>query len=89
MSNYEINSNQRTPLYENLFRIFLNMIQTFNMKSDSIEDIHLALIEPKIRPPEPLTDQWITIVFQPIARASPAPTKTNRRSVDRLEALEI
>ena len=59
------------------------------MKSDSNGDIHLAHIEPKIRPPEPLTDQRIAIVFQPMARASPAHTKTNRRSADRLGALEI
>ena len=55
------------------------------MKSDSNGDIHLAHIGPKIGPPEPLTDQQIAIVFQPMARASPAHTKTNRRPVDRLE----
>ena len=38
---------------------------------------------------EPLTYERIAIVFQPTARASPAHTKTNRRSADRLGALEI
>ena len=66
---------------------FLHRI--FNMKSDSNGDIHLAHIEPKIRSLEPLTYQRIAIVFQPTARASPAHTKTNRRSAHRLEALEI
>ena len=38
---------------------------------------------------EPLAYERIAIVFQPTARASPAHTKTNRRSAHRLEALEI
>ena len=68
---------------------FYSCVQIFNMKSDSNGDIHLAHIEPKIRPPEPPSDQRIAIVFQPMARASLAHTKTNWRSVDRLEALEF
>ena len=59
------------------------------MKSDSNGDIHLAHIEPKIRSLEPLTYQRIAIVFQPTAWAGPAHTKTNRRCVDRLKALEM
>ena len=64
-------------------------VQIFNMKSDSNEDIHLAHTEPKIRPPEPLTDQRIAIVFQPMAWASPAHTKTNQWCGDRPGTLEV
>ena len=59
------------------------------MKSDSSEDIHLAHIEKKTKSLEPLAYERIAIVFQPTARASPAHTKTNRRSAHRLGALEI
>ena len=38
---------------------------------------------------ESLTDHQITIVFQPTACASPAGTKTNWRSDDRLGTLEF
>ena len=53
-------------LYSMLIRCckkFFTCVQIFNHKSDSHEDIHLAHIGPKIRPPEPLTDQRIAIVF--------------------------
>ena len=59
----------------------------YNPESD--EDIPLTYFEPEIRPPEPLTDPRAAIVFQPMARVSPACTKTNRRPVDRLETLQI
>ena len=55
--------------------------EIFNHKSNSNEDIHLAHIEPLITSVDPLTDHWATIVFQPMARASPASTKTNWRPV--------
>ena len=68
---------------------FYTCAQIFNHKSNSNEDIHLAHIEPPNRPAKPLTNQRIVIVFQPTAWASPAHAKTNRRSADRLGALEI
>ena len=61
----------------------------FNYKSDSNEDIPLAHIEPKIRPPEPITDPRAAIVFQPTAQASPACTKTNCWPVVQLEVQQI
>ena len=79
-------------IYNTLFRchkVFYRCVPIFNYKSDSNEDIPLAYLEPKIRPPEPLTDPRAAIVFQPTAWASPACTKTNRRPVDQLEALDI
>ena len=68
---------------------FYTCVQIFNMKLDSNGDIYLAHIEPKIRPPEPLTDQRTAIVFQPMAWTSPAHNKTNWQSVDRLDTLEV
>ena len=68
---------------------FSSSVQIFIYNPESKEDIHLAHIELPITSPKTLTDPRAAIVFQPMARASPAHTKTNRRSVDRLEALEI
>ena len=59
--------------------------QMFDHNPESKEDIHLAHIELPITSPKTLTDPRAAIVFQPMARASPARTKTNRRPVDRLE----
>ena len=42
---------------------FYSCVQIFNIKSNSIEDIHLAHIEPKIKPPEPLDDPHTTDLF--------------------------
>ena len=67
---------------------FYIWFEIFNHKSNSNEDIHLAHIEPLITSVDPLTDHRATIVFQPMARASPASTKTNRRPDDQLGALE-
>ena len=67
---------------------FYIWFEIFNHKSNSNEDIHLAHIEPLITSVDPLTDHRATIVFQPMARASPASTKTNWRPDDQLGALE-
>ena len=68
---------------------FYTCLQIFNHNPESNEDINLAHIVPKIKPPEPLNDPHAAIVFQPTAWASPAHTKTNRWRVDRLGALEV
>ena len=68
---------------------FYTCLQIFNHNPESNEDINLAHIVPKIKPPEPLNDPLAAIVFQPTAWASPAHTKTNRWRVDRLGALEV
>ena len=67
---------------------FYIWFEIFNHKSNSNEDIHLAHIEPLITSVDPLTDHRATIVFQPMARASPASTKTNWQPDDQLGALE-
>ena len=76
-------------IYTRCHKIFYRCVQIFNYKSDSNEDIPLAHFEQKIRPPEPLTDPRAAIVFQPMARVSPACTKTNQQPVDWLGALEV
>ena len=60
------------------------MFQIFNHNPESKEDIHLAHIEPKKFSFKPITDHRDAIVFQPMAQASPACTKTNRRPDDQL-----
>ena len=60
-----------------------------DMKSFSNEDIHLAHFGLPVWLPESLTDHQITIIFQPTAWASPARTKTNWLSDDRLEMEEF
>ena len=69
-------------------KFFLSRYQKFNYKQFSKEDNYSAHIEPQITPPEPITDPRATILFQPMAQANAARTKTNRRPVDRLRALE-
>ena len=69
--------------------IFFRCDRIFNMKTFSSEDIHLAHFGLPVGLLESLTDHQITIVFQPTACASPAGTKTNRRSDDRLGTLEV
>ena len=66
-------------------KTFYTCLQIFYYNPESKEDIHLAHIELPITSPKTLTDPRAAIVFQPMARASPAHTKTNRRPVDRLE----
>ena len=54
----------------------------FIYNPESKEDIHLAHIEKNIFSFKPITDHRDAIVFQPMAQASPACTKTNRRPDD-------
>ena len=63
-------------------KTFYTCLQIFYYNPESKEDIHLAHIELPITSPKTLTDPRAAIVFQPMARASPAHTKTNRRPVD-------
>ena len=46
---------------------FYTCLQIFNHNPESNEDINLAHIVPKIKPPEPLNDPHAAIVFQPMA----------------------
>ena len=61
---------------------FYTCLQIFYYNPESKEDIHLAHIELPITSPKTLTDPRAAIVFQPMAQASPARTKTNRRPDD-------
>ena len=68
---------------------FLQFIEYLTWSQIPMETSIWHTLRKKTKSLEPLAYERIAIVFQPTARASPAHTKTNRRSAHRLEALEI